>query len=230
MERVALIVAPHPDDAEIAMGGTMAALRAEGVRVVLLDLTDGEPTPHGSPEIRAREAAAASSILGISERRTLGLKNREVLDCPDSRVALANVIREVQPELLFAPYWEDAHPDHVEASKLVDAARFYAKFVKGELKHEPWYPRKQLYFFSTHLKVRFSPACVFDISSFLETKIEALNAYASQFRSNSRNLGRIEEIRREALYWGDQVGVAAAEPFACRETLKIQSASFLFGV
>lgn len=230
MERVALVVAPHPDDAEIAMGGTMAALRAEGVRVVLLDLTDGEPTPHGDPETRAREAAAAAKILGIAERRNLGLKNREIFDTVENRVALANVIREVRPALLFAPYWEDAHPDHVEASKLVDAARFYSKFVKGELQHGPWHPRKQLYFFSTHLKVRFAPACVFDISRFVEAKAEALNAYKSQFLANPSNIGRIEQIRREALYWGDQAGVAAAEPFACRETLRVQEASALFAL
>ncbi len=230
MERVALVVAPHPDDAEIAMGGTIAALRADGVRVVVVDLTDGEPTPHGSVEIRAAETEAASKILGISERRNLRLKNREVFNTVESRVALANVVREFKPQLLFAPYWEDAHPDHVEASRLVDAARFYAKFVKGELSHEPWYPKKQLYFFSTHLKVRFSPAFVYDISAQLDLKIAALDAYRSQFHANSRNSGRIAEIRREAQYWGDQVGVAAGEPFACREALCMSGSSSLFGL
>ena len=132
------------------------------------------------------------------------------------------------PHLLFSPYWEDAHPDHVEASKLVDAARFYAKFVKGNLAHEPWYPRKQLYFFSTHLKVRFSPAFVFDISGYLETKIASLNAYHSQFRTNARNSGRVDEIRREAVFWGDQIGCAAGEPFACRESLRILRGHSLF--
>jgi LmbE family N-acetylglucosaminyl deacetylase len=70
MESVALIVAAHPDDAEIAMGGTIAALVASGVRVIVADLTDGEPTPHGTPEIRAQESAEASRILGISDRRS----------------------------------------------------------------------------------------------------------------------------------------------------------------
>lgn len=230
MERVALVVAPHPDDAEIAMGGTIASLVSQGVRVVVLDLTDGEPTPHGSPEIRARETAEASRILGITERHNLGIPNRAVFDSVEARSAVANVIREVRPGLLFAPYWEDAHPDHVEASKLVDAARFYAKFVKSDLLHQPWYPRKELYFFSTHLKVRYAPSFVFDISQSLEKKISAITAYHSQFGENARNAGRIEQIRREALYWGDQVGAAAGEPFAAREAIRVEGAAALFSV
>jgi len=228
MERVALVVAPHPDDAEIAMGGTIAALTAQGVHVTVVDLTDGEPTPFGSRDIRAQETAEASRILGITSRRNLELTNREVFDTVENRKALANIIREVRPSLLFAPFWEDAHPDHVEASKLVDAARFYAKFVKGDLLHEPWYPRKQIYFFSTHLKVRFCPSFVFDVSGQLETKLKALHAYRSQFHAH--NSGRIDEIGREARYWGDQIGVAAGEPFVMRESLAIAHPEALFSV
>ena len=230
MEHIALVIAPHPDDAEIAMGGTIAALISQGVRIVVLDLTDGEPTPFGSPEIRARETREASQVLGIVERRTLGIKNREIFDTVDNRNAIAAVIREVRPTLLFAPYWEDAHPDHVQASALVDAARFYSKFVKSEIPHEPWYPKKQLYFFSTHLKVRVVPSFIFDISPFIEQKIAALNAYRSQFHDNTKNIGRISEIRREALYWGDQIGVAAGEPFVSREALRLDQSGSIFSL
>lgn len=228
MERVALVIAPHPDDAEIAMGGTIAALTAQGVRVNILDLTDGEPTPFGSTEIRAQETVDASRILGVSWRRNLGLKNREIFDSVENRSMLANIIREVKPALLFSPFWEDAHPDHVEASKLTDSARFYSKFVKSALLHEPWFPRKQIYFFSTHLKVRFSPSFVFDVSAYLDTKLAALHAYRSQFHAH--NTGRIEEIGREARYWGDQIGTVAGEPFMLRESLKLNTLEALFSV
>lgn len=230
MESVALIVAPHPDDAEIAMGGTIAALIKQGVRVVVADLTNGEPTPHGSPEIRARETKAASKILGISERRSLTLKNREVFDTVANRSLVASLIREVRPTILFGPYWEDVHPDHVQACALIEAARFYSKFVKSDLPHEPWYPRKHLHFFSTHIRVRFSPAFVFDISEHLENKMASLAAYESQFVAHPGNAKRLEEIRAEARYWGNQVGVFAAEPFACRESLKISTPAALFDV
>lgn len=230
MDTTALILAPHPDDAELAMGGTIAKLIERGVRVVVADLTDGEPTPHGSPEIRAVETAAASQVLGITERRNLGLKNREIFDTVEARRIVATVIREVRPTLLFVPYWEDAHPDHVQACALCEAARFYAKFVKTDLPGLPWYPRKMLHYFSTHLRVRMSPTFVFDVTGYLDRKIDSITAYASQFVAHSGNQSRIEAIRREAMYWGDQTGVEAAEPFTCRETIRLSDETALFGV
>jgi bacillithiol biosynthesis deacetylase BshB1 len=230
MEPVALIISPHPDDAEIAMGGTIAALIAQGARVIVVDLTDGEPTPHGSPEIRARETAKASSILGISERRLLGLKNRELFDTVENRKKVAAVIREFKPSILFGPYWEDVHPDHVQCAALVESARFYAKFVKSDLPFDPWYPRKHLHYFSTHIRVRFSPSFIFDISPWLDRKIDAIRAYESQFVTHTGNSARLEAIRHEALYWGDQVGAQAGEPFVCKELVKVGSAQSLFGL
>ena len=227
MESVALVISPHPDDAEIAMGGTIAALLQQGMRVVIADLTNGEPTPHGTVEKRVKEAAAASAILGISERLQLPLKNREIFDTVDNRNIVAGVIREIRPHVLFGPYWDDVHPDHVQAAALVESARFYAKFVKSELPHEPWYPRKHLHFFSTHIKVRFQPSFIFDISSQLETKMAAIAAYESQFVVHEGNRKRLDEIRTEAIFWGHQVGVAAGEPFVCRESIKVSTAAAL---
>jgi bacillithiol biosynthesis deacetylase BshB1 len=228
MEHIVLVVAPHQDDAEIGMGGTIIALRKQGVRVVILDLSDGEPTPFGSAEIRAKETQAASRILGIDERILLGLKNRELFDTVESRKRVAEIIREVKPTMICGPYWEDAHPDHVQASALVDAARFYAKFVKTDLRHEPWYPKRQLYFFSTHMRVKMSPSFVFDISAHLEGKMAAIRAYESQFIQHAGNTERLEVIRNEACYWGSQIGVHAGEPFVCREYIAVRSA-YAFG-
>jgi bacillithiol biosynthesis deacetylase BshB1 len=227
MADVALVVAPHQDDAEIGMGGTVCALIAQGVKVVVLDLSDGEPTPHGSVETRARETRSASAVLGVEERILLGLTNRAVFDTVENRNKLAEVVRRVRPGILFAPYWEDAHPDHVQASALVDAARFYSKFVKTELRHEPWYPRKAFYFFSTHLRVTVQPSFVFDISSHLGQKMESIRSYHSQFGEHTSNVQRLSIIRDEALYWGSQIGVHAGEPFVCRENVRIASAAAL---
>jgi bacillithiol biosynthesis deacetylase BshB1 len=230
MESVALVISPHPDDAEIAMGGTIAALIQQGVRVVVADLTNGEPTPHGSVERRQRESAAASKLLGISERRLLTLKNREIFDTLENRTIVAGLIREVRPDLLFGPYGDDVHPDHVQAAALVESSRFYAKFVKSELPHAPWYPRKHLHFFSTHIKARFQPSFIFDITGHLDAKMAAIEAYESQFIVHEGNKKRLEEIRTEALYWGHQVGAGAGEPFLCREAIKISASSALFGL
>src|SRR5438309_288911 len=128
-----LVIAPHPDDAELGVGGTILLLKAQGARVGVLDLTDGEPTPHGSPETRGRETQAATAVLGIDWRGNLGLSNRSLVADLEARRRLAGVIRQQRPRYLFAPYWEDAHPDHVAASALADAARFSAKLTKTDL-------------------------------------------------------------------------------------------------
>src|SRR5262249_22557998 len=121
-----LVIATHPDDAELGMGGAILALQEQGARVGVLDLTDGEPTPHGTPELRARATAEATAVLGLAWRGNLGLPNRRLVDDLDARARLAGELRRLRPRRLFAPYWEDAHPDHVAASRLVDAARFWA--------------------------------------------------------------------------------------------------------
>jgi bacillithiol biosynthesis deacetylase BshB1 len=228
MEPIALVIAPHPDDAEIALGGTIRSLICQGIRVVVVDLTDGEPTPYGSVEIRARETEAASRILGISERRQLDLPNRAVFDTVENRKKVAAVIREIRPSLLFGPYWEDLHPDHVQAAALVESSRFYAKFVKSDLPYDPWFPRKHLHYFSTHIRVRFAPSIVYDISSHIDTKMASIAAYESQFVRHVGNAVRLEAIRNEALYWGSQIGVVAAEPLICKESVKVSTASALF--
>jgi bacillithiol biosynthesis deacetylase BshB1 len=230
MGSVALVFAPHPDDAEIGMGATISALLSQGVRVVVVDLTDGEPTPYGSPEIRSKETQDASTILGITERRLLGITNRAVFDTVENRKSIATVIREYKPDILFAPYWEDAHPDHVQACALIEAARFYSKFVKTDMSFEPHYPRRVLHYFSTHLRPRFLPSFIFDVSGHLDRKVEAITAYRSQFVHHPGNTSRIDAIRQEALFWGDQISVEAGEPFVCRESLRITEAKALFSV
>jgi bacillithiol biosynthesis deacetylase BshB1 len=225
-----LIVASHPDDAEIAMGGTIAALISQGATVAVLDLTNGEPTPFGTPERRATETKRASEILGVQRRILLDIKNREIFDTVENRMKVAEVIRELRPNILFGPYWEDAHPDHLEACKLVEGARFYAKFSKSSMKYEPFYPKKLFHYFSTHIRVRFQPSFIFDISGHIEQKMESLKAYASQFSENPKNAHVIESIRTQNGFWGSQIGANFGEPFVCRETLAVSMKSSLFDI
>src|SRR5271168_2396009 len=105
-----LIIAAHPDDAEISVGGTIASLKAQGASVGILDLTSGEPTPFGTPEIRRRETEAASAVLGVDWRGNLGLPNRALTADLDSRRQLAVMLRQLKPRFLLTHYWEDAHP------------------------------------------------------------------------------------------------------------------------
>jgi bacillithiol biosynthesis deacetylase BshB1 len=220
-----LVIAPHPDDAELGVGGTILALLAEGARVGILDLTDGEPTPHGSPEIRRRETEAASAVLGLSWRDNLGLINRRLEADLQSRARLAGVLRQVRPRVLFAPYWEDAHPDHVAASALVDAARFWAKLTRTDLPGQPHYPQRILYYFSIHLRVHPRPSVVVDITPHLEGKMRALSCYRSQLIEGRPTTPPtlLDSLRDRARYWGWSIGVAHGEPFVSREEVGLRS-------
>jgi len=217
----ALIVAPHPDDAELGMAGAILRLKAEGRSVGVLDLTSGEPTPHGSPEIRARETAAATEILGLDWRANLGLPNRSLEPTLEARAKLAGVFRQTRPHWIFAPYWIDAHPDHVAATQLIEAARFWSKLTKTDLPGQPHFPERIFYYYCLHLRQIFQPAFVLDISDYWDRKQAAVECYRSQFVDNQpAGLPTpVEHLRQQAAVWGWSIGVSYGEPFASREPI-----------
>jgi len=215
-----LVVAPHPDDAELAMGGTIAKMTARGHRVHILDLTDGEPTPFGTPAKRAREAAAAARILGVT-RECLGLINRELAATLAARHAVAAVIRRERPDLLFAPYPEDAHPDHVAATRIIEDARFDAKLTRTSIPGEPHWTPQLFHYFATHLKLVPSPSFLVDTSGFDSLRRRAVLAYRSQFVEHRANRRVVEWLDAAAAYFGSRIGAVTAEPFWSRESLGV---------
>lgn len=225
----ALVVAAHPDDAELGMGGTIVRLIGQGWKVGILDLTDGEPTPLGTPERRAGETAAANAHLGNPWRRNLGLPNRSLENSLAYRRPIAEVFRQVRPRVLFAPYWEDAHPDHVAVSQLVEAARFWSKLSKTDLAGEPFHPARIFYYYSVHLRIVERPQFLIDISDQLERKVAALRCYASQLVENqpAGQPGVIENVCDRTRFWGNSIGVRHAEPFASREPIGLTSLEHL---
>ncbi len=217
----ALVVSPHPDDAELGMGGTILRLLKQGWKVGILDLTSGEPTPLGSPETRRAETAAANEKLGNPWRENLGLPNRSLEPTLVNRRALAGVFRKVRPRLIFAPYWEDAHPDHGAATKLAEDARFWSKLSKSDIPGEPFHPSRILYYYCVHLRLAERPSFVVDVSDEMDAKLAAMKCYRSQLVDN-QPAGRpsvIDSVRDRARYWGHLTGVAFAEPFASREPI-----------
>jgi bacillithiol biosynthesis deacetylase BshB1 len=228
-----LVVAPHPDDAEISVGGTIVRCLDEGMRVGIVELTDGEPTPNGTREIRAQETEAASTALGVSWRENLGLPNRQLQHTLETRQALANLFRKTRPGIILAPYWEDAHPDHVVASELVDAARFWSKLTRTDepgqvpLEGEPFWPPRLFYFWSIHLRIHPKASFVLDISNQIDRKMEAVRCFESQVIEgrSTEHPTILDDIRDRARYWGWTIGTAFAEPFACREEVGIDSLS-----
>ena len=224
-----LVVSPHPDDAELGMAGAILKFQAEGLAVGVLDLTSGEPTPFGSPEIRAQETAAATAILRLDWRENLALPNRSLEPTIAARAKLAGVFRQTRPRWIFAPYWIDAHPDHVAATQLIEAARFWSKLTKTDLPGDPHYPERIFYYYCVHLRLIAQPAFVLDISEYWEQKRAAIECYRSQFIEGrpQESPTFVEQLRDQAATWGWSIGVRYGEPFASREPIGLTSMNTL---
>lgn len=217
-----LVAGPHPDDQELGMGGTIIRLAQQGHNVLLLDMTNGEPTPLGSPEQREREWSAAAEIMGV-KRRLLGLNNREVQHTIEARHATAGVIREHQADILFVPYEQDAHPDHRAVTRIVEDARFDAKLTKTAIPGEPCYPKWLFYYYATHLRWVADPSFLLDITEQMDDKERAIKAYETQFVLPEKNRRVVEWMREFNGYMGSRIGVRYAEPFFTKEPIGLGS-------
>jgi bacillithiol biosynthesis deacetylase BshB1 len=210
-----LVFGPHPDDQELGMGGTIAKLHRQGHYVHLVDMTNGEPTPHGSVAIRAGEALSAAAVLGVG-RTLVGLKNREVQHTIEARHRVAAVIRAHRPDALFVPYPVDAHPDHVAVTKICEDARFDAKLTKSDIPGDPWHPKRIIYYYCTHLRMNFDPTFCVDVSDTIGVKAKAIACYPSQFGHQTTVLDMVNGV---SAYFGGRIGTAHAEPFFTHEVL-----------
>jgi N-acetylglucosamine malate deacetylase 1 len=217
----AMCVGAHPDDVEIGMGATVAGLVRRGGKVVIVDLTDGEPTPHGSPETRALESAEAARVLGV-ERRTLSQPNRYLFDTVEARMELAEVIREFRPKTLFVPFAQDAHPDHIAAAQIAVAARFYSKLTKTRMGGEPFFPERVYRYSAVHMRMVSEPSFIIDVGEDMPAKIAALEAYRSQFVDNPRNAEVIGLVSQQASMWGALGRVRFGEPFFAFEPIALR--------
>ena len=183
-----LFAAPHPDDLEIGCGGTIALLADQGYRVGMVHMTNGEPTPHGSVEQRLAEARLAANVLGAHVLEVLPLTNRELMDGPPARYALATLLRRYRPRILvgIAGRTVAASPDHYQGQLIAEAARFYSQLTKWDDRFDGTEP-----FRIDHLVYRpipmaaeamqFPSQFVVDITTTLDRKLEAIHCYASQF-------------------------------------------------
>lgn len=222
----AMCIGAHPDDVEIGMGATVAKMVREGSKVVIVDLTNGEPTPYGTPEKRAQESARAAEILG-ARRVTLSQRNRYLFDTVEARTELAELMREYRPRTVFIPYAHDSHPDHIAASQIAVAARFYSKFTNTEMSGDPFFPERIYRYMAVHMRIVAEPSFIIDVTQDLPTKLEALAAYESQFSANPTNAGIIELMAGQAAMWGALGRVSAGEPFFALEPVTLRSVADL---
>jgi bacillithiol biosynthesis deacetylase BshB1 len=173
-----LVFGPHPDDLEIGLGGTIARHTSAGNRVGLCDLTRGELGSNGTPEERQTEAERAAKVLGAAWRENLRWPDGAIRDDPETIRSAVELIRRSMPRSIALPYWNDRHPDHVAASRVLTAAVFKSGLRRYETANAPWRTDWICYYF---INDGHRPSFVVDVSEHYERKREALACYRSQF-------------------------------------------------
>ena len=219
-----LVVAPHPDDAEIWCGGYIAKAALDGYKVGVLDLTRGELSSNGTLSSRAKETAQASKVLGLTYRGNAKLPDGGISASSDSQLkTVVKILREIKPKLVLAPFHLDRHPDHEACSKLVHRAVFFTGLSKYCPKLLTPHTINSLCYYQ--LRTGFSPSFLVDISSVYDTKQKAILCYRSQINTSSGKktlIGdprTIKVIEARDSFFGAQLGVDYAECFLTHQAI-----------
>lgn len=223
-----LIFGAHPDDAEIGMGASIYLHTQAGRKVGICDLTYAELSSNGTVETRQSEAARSSAILGLTLRTNLGLQDRGLQVTEEQIRRITAEIRKHRPTTVFAPYWEDRHPDHVQCSLLVQQAVFNAKLRKYMPELEPVRVQNIFYYFINDI---VDADLMIDVSEVYNVKLRALKAYKSQFLpavqgmdivSTPLNQGYIEHVEARDKLLGHKRAVKYAEGFVSKLPFLVQ--------
>ncbi|MDP2365879.1 MAG: bacillithiol biosynthesis deacetylase BshB1 [Ignavibacteria bacterium] len=232
-----LVFAAHPDDAELAMGGTIAKLTINNIKVGIIDLTQGELGTRGTAESRQREAFNAAIALKVALRENLEIPDGDIENSKKNVQKIIMEIRKYKPKIIFAPYFNDRHPDHIDASRLVKRAMFSSGLSKiitydKEVPQIYYRPQKLFYYMQTYT---FEPTFVMDISDTFEQKMKSVECYATQFHDPKSKepetfISRpefINYIKSRAEYYGFSIGKMYGEPFFCEEKIELDLVSDL---
>jgi len=229
-----LVLAAHPDDAELGCGGTIAKHTALGHKVGIVDLTRGELGTRGTPEARALEAAASAKILGVVARENLELPDGFFRNDPESQRIVIRAIREYQPRIILANAVYDRHIDHGRGASLVYDASFLSGLVKIETtdadgkKQTPWRPEVVYHYVQSQF---ITPDFIVDISAEWETKMKSIKAFSSQFFNPASKEpetyiskpGFLKMLEARAVEYGHAIGVTYGEGFTTRRFVGVDS-------
>jgi bacillithiol biosynthesis deacetylase BshB1 len=222
-----LAIAAHRDDVELTCGGTLAKTAAAGHRVGILDLTAGEAGTRGDAATRAAEATRAAAALGVSVRLNAELPDAYLANDTAARRRVVELIRVFRPRVVILPFPVGRHPDHRIASELARDACYLSGLAKYDATGTPHRPYKVLYSLA-YREDPVKPTFVVDISDSFETKMRAVQCYASQF-DGVKAAGEIfptgqdlyELIRVQSAHYGSLIRRPYGEPFYCHETLEV---------
>ncbi|GER67907.1 bacillithiol biosynthesis deacetylase BshB1 [Weizmannia acidilactici] len=216
----------HADDVEIGMAASIAKWASLGKKVAICDLTEAELSSNGTVENRKIEAKKSAASLGVAERMTLQLPDRGLFMLDEYIRKITGVIRAFKPEVIFAPYHEDRHPDHGNCGRLVEEAFFSAGIRKYVSDPDlPYHKPKHLYFYMVNGS--HQPDFIVDVSDYMDKKIESLHAYESQFSDGKNNVstpltdGYIETVVSRERLFGKELGVKYAEGFLSKKPLLV---------
>ncbi len=213
-----LAIGAHPDDVDMICGGTLAKLASRGKTLAILDLTRGEMGTRGTPETRAEEAQASAEKLGAKERTILDLGDGVLADNGESRRQVIEIIRRLRPALILTHYWDDLHPDHSAAGRILRSIMYPMGFSNYPADGEPYRPNEVL-FFMAHTP--FTPDFIVDIDGFHDQKMDAIRCFRSQFYnpgSEEPPTGIsqpdfLHRLEARARYFGGLIGRTHGEPF-----------------
>ena len=222
-----LAIAAHPDDMELICGGTLIRAHMLGHSTGILDLAAGEMASRGTPELRAKEAAKAAKVMGVSVRENLGFPDGGIQNTPETRAKVAVVIRRLQPRIVITHSLHGRHPDHPIVAQLVRDACFVAGLKKIEPKIPAHRPLKVLHALSFR-EDNVKPTFVVDVSDAFEKKLEAIGCYESQF-GDAVQAGEVypngeplrDLIRHHAAHYGSLIRCRYGEPFYTTETMRV---------
>lgn len=208
----------HPDDVEIGMAGTLAKYKEQGYKTGICNLTYAERSSNGTVEIRQKEANDAAKILELDARIQLSLPDRGLYLREEYILEIVSVIRKYKPRVVFVPFYEDRHPDHGNCAKLVEEAVFSSGIKRvADSKGQSAHKTENLYFYQ--INGLHKPEFYIDISSQIEKKTKALEAYTSQFEKNPEGVdtpltnGYVEAVISRERAYGKQIGSMYAEGF-----------------
>lgn len=228
-----LAIGAHPDDIELIAGGTLIRAQMLGRQTGILDLAAGELASRGTPQLRATEAAAAASVMGLATRENLGLPDGGIQNTPETRARVALVIRRLGPKVVITHSLHGRHPDHPIVAQLVRDACFVAGLRMVEPGTPAFRPLKVIHALSFR-EDNEKPTFVVDISESLEKKLQAIACYASQFGAavqagevypNGEPLADL--IRHHAAHYGSLIRCRYGEPFYTTETMRVEDVSTL---
>lgn len=232
-----LVFAAHPDDAELSMGGTIAKLTSNHIKVGMIDLTRGELGTRGSAETRQKEAFQSAIVLKAAVRENLQIVDGDIRNNKENLIKIIMTIRKYKPKIVFAPYYNDRHPDHIDASMLIKRAMFSTGLSKvktfdKEVSQDAYRPQKLYYYMQTYT---FEPSFIVDVTESFETKMKAIKCYSTQFHNPKSTepetfISRpefINYIESRSQFYGFQIGKHFGEPFYCEEKIEFDFSKIL---